>query len=95
MVLNDPSIQFGNKYITGKTNVVADVLSRNIPRGAITNSEVIRNFTSPELHSAQREHPVWKKVIYALESEDETNLPDLPVPFSQFFLSEDSLLCTY
>ncbi len=73
--------------------MVADALSRNIPIGAITNSDVLRNFTSPELHLAQREHPVWKKVIYALESGDEKNLPDLPVPFSQFFLLEDSLLC--
>ncbi len=81
------------EYITGKKNVVADALSRNILIGAITNSEVIRSFTSPEFHSAQREHTVFKKVIYALESGDEKNLPDLPVPFSQFFLSEDSLLC--
>ncbi len=81
------------KYITRKTNVVADALLQNIPIGAITNSEVLRNFTSPELHSFQREHPVWKKVIYALESGCETTLPNLPVPFSQFFLSEASLLC--
>ncbi len=81
------------KYVTGKANVVADVLSRNIRIGAITNSEVVRNFTSPELHSAQREHPVRKKIIYALESGHETNIPELPVPFAQLFLSEDSLLC--
>ncbi len=94
MVLNDPSIQSGGKiYITGKTNVVTDDLSRNIPIGAITNSEVIHNFTSPELHTAQRERPVWKRIIYALESGDETNFPELPVSFSQFFLSEDNLLC--
>ncbi len=59
----------------------------------ITNTEVVRSFTSPELHSAQRDHPVWKKVIYSLESCDETNLPELPVPFRQFILSEDALLC--
>ncbi len=32
-------------------------------------------------------------VIYALESGDETTLPLLPVPFSQFFLSPDKILC--
>ncbi len=33
------------------------------------------------------------KVIYALESDDETGLPPLPVSFSQFFLSQDAVLC--
>merc|ERR1712035_245553 len=33
--------------------------------------------------------------VYALESGDETNLPKLPVPFSQFFLSQDGVLCGY
>ncbi len=43
----------------------------------------------------QRKHDVWAKVIYALESGDETSLPRLPVPFSQFFLSMDKVLCRY
>ncbi len=65
-------------------NMIADAISRNIPIGAITNTEIVRNFPSPELHSAQRDHPVWKMVINALESGDETYLPELPVPFAQF-----------
>ncbi len=32
-------------------------------------------------------------MIYALESGDETTLPLLPVPFSQFFLSPGKILC--
>ncbi len=51
--------------------------------------------TLHELAAAQREHDVWRKVIYALESGDETQLLSLPVPFSQFFLSEDKVLCRY
>ncbi len=38
-----------------------------------------------DLAAAQRRHDVWGKVIYALESGDESGLPPLPVPFSQFF----------
>ncbi len=32
-------------------------------------------------------------MINALKSGDETTLPLLPVPFSQFFLSPDKILC--
>ena len=48
-----------------------------------------------ELANAQRQHDVWSKVIYALESGDESTLPKLPVPFTQFFLSLDKVLCRY
>ncbi len=35
------------------------------------------------------------RLYNVLESCDETQLPSLPVPFSQFFLSEDKVLCRY
>ncbi len=47
---------------------------------------VIENFTLHELAAAQREHDVWGKVIYALESGDEAQLPSWLFPFSQSFL---------
>ncbi len=56
---------------------------------------VIENFTLHELAAAQREHDVWRKVIYALESGDETQLPSLSVPFLQFFLSENKVICRH
>ena len=33
--------------------------------------------------------------MYVLESGDQMGLPDLPVPFSQFFLSSEGVLCRY
>lgn len=43
----------------------------------------------------ETDHDVWKAVIYALDSGDETAFPPLPVPFSQFFLSPDGILCRF
>ncbi len=40
--------------------------------GAITGPRpVINNFSFPKLAAAQRQHDVWSKVIYALESGDD------------------------
>ncbi len=38
-------------YIKGKTNVVADALSCNIPVGAVTDSTTITNFNIEELYA--------------------------------------------
>ncbi len=82
------------RYLPGRTNVVADSLSRNVPVGAITGPQPVINFSFPELAAAQRQHDVWSKVVYALESGDETTLPSLLIPFKQF-LSEEKVLCRY
>ncbi len=67
-----------------------------MPVGAVTGPcPVINNFSFPELAAAQRQHDVWSKVVYALESGDETTLPSLPIPFKQFLLSEEKVLCRY
>ncbi len=53
----------------GCANLVADALSRNVAVAAITQTF---NFSLQELAAAQREDPVWSKVIYAIESGDDT-----------------------
>lgn len=53
---------------------------------------VIENFTLYESAATQSEHDVWRKVICAQETGGETNLLSMPVPFSQFFFSEDEVL---
>ncbi len=57
--------------------------------GAVTDASPIPNFSLEDLGMAQREHHMWKKVIYVLESGDEIDLSGLPVPLSQFFLVSD------
>ncbi len=78
-------------YLPRKANTVADALSRNIPLAAVNE---IDNFSLSELHSAQRQDPIWSKVIYALESGDDSTLPHMPVPLSSFIVKEDVLYRT-
>ncbi len=60
------------KYTKGRQSVVAEALSRNVYAGAVADASPIPNFNKEDLCSAQREHHLWKKIIYALESGDDT-----------------------
>ncbi len=71
------------KFLPGKANTVADTLSRNIPVAAVTQ---ISNFSLSELRTPQCQNTLWSRVICALESGDDSSLPKLPIPFSDFSL---------
>ncbi len=76
--------------------MVVESLSRNVPVGVVANPHpVIENFSLHDLRVAQRNHGVWSRSIYGLESGDEINLQALPVPLRQFFLSDERVLCRY
>ncbi len=63
------------KYIQGSSNVVTDASSCNALVGAVGDMPPVTNFSLQDLGTAQRKHDIWAKVIYALESGDETTLP--------------------
>ncbi len=76
------------KYLPGNANPVADALSGNIPVAAVTQ---ISNFSLSEVRTARRQDTLWSRVIYAVESGDDSSLPKLPIPFSDFSLQDDVL----
>ena len=76
------------KYLPGRANHVADALSRNVAIATVTN---VQNFSLQDLATAQLADPLWSSVIYALESGDDSQCPQLPVPLTQFDIYNDVL----
>ena len=83
-------IQFNPKlfHVRGKSNVVADALSRNTVN-PICSVPAMQN---DQLKDEQRKDPYWAKIIYYLESGDDTMLPSMPFPVTQCKLRDDILV---
>lgn len=78
------------KYLPGKAKSVADVLSRHIPVTAIPS---VFNFSPSNLASAQCQDPLCPCANCALETDDKSFLPFLPLPLSAF-LQKGRVLCS-
>ena len=77
------------KYLPGRANVVADSLSRNI---SVAPVAVIPNFSLQQLLYEQCRDKVWSKVIYALESGNDSTLLHLSISLFELSLSDDNIL---
>ena len=77
-------------YIPGKSNTVADALSRNVaPVSMITDNHSLP--TLEEIQTRQRADPFCSKLMYFLESGDASNLPKMHMSPLAFTLKDDVL----
>ncbi len=78
-------------HIAGKSNKAADALSRNItPVCSVTTDTSFDTLSHADIMKAQHSDPTWSKVLYFLESDDDSALPQ--VPSLTHYLLQDNLL---
>ncbi|KAG0724028.1 hypothetical protein GWK47_041485 [Chionoecetes opilio] len=79
---------------TGKVNFVADSLSRNIAFVTATpeHPKHDNQIAIPNIEEEQRNDSFCAPIIYYLESGDDTQLPKLPVPLTEFRLKYNLLV---
>ncbi|KAK4306890.1 hypothetical protein Pmani_021314 [Petrolisthes manimaculis] len=79
-------------YIKGKANVAADALSRNcaLTCAVSTETPTFDTLTHTDIFKAQRDDPMWSKVISYLETGNDLDLPHVP-SLSHYVLQDDIL----
>ncbi|KAK4326756.1 hypothetical protein Pmani_002773 [Petrolisthes manimaculis] len=79
-------------YIKGKANVAADALSRNcaLTCAVSTETPTFDTLTHTDIFKAQRDDPMWSKVISYLETGNDLDLSHVP-SLSHYVLQDDIL----
>ncbi|KAK3871070.1 hypothetical protein Pcinc_023716 [Petrolisthes cinctipes] len=75
-------------YIKGKANVAADALSCNC--AVSTETPTFDTLTHTDIFKAQRDDPMWSKVISYLEMGNDLDLPHVP-SLPHYVLQDDIL----
>ncbi|XP_076030857.1 uncharacterized protein LOC143019042 [Oratosquilla oratoria] len=76
-----------SKEILGKVNLVADALSRHI--ATINKNPISITLTQEHIAAAQRSDPLWKHIIYVLESADTNVTDNCPPNINNYTLVDD------
>ncbi len=71
-----------------RANHVGGALPRIVAVAAVTN---VQKFSLNDLATAQRAEPLWSSIIYALETGDEVQYPQLPVSLTRPDMFNDVL----
>ncbi len=79
-----------NSAVTEKSEVVTTDSNRHRPSCGECEARTLP-LSHRLLRAAQRQNDLWSRVIYVLESGDDSSLPHLPIPLHTLALQDDVL----